>query len=94
MLKPPASVHSEYRFSALEVPPPADSVATGAHASGLDMCNYMERYYDYFLKGKIEFTFNIEVLDIFRDANGPGRGWFILKTRIILATGVSYLVII
>jgi L-2-hydroxyglutarate oxidase LhgO len=106
MLNPSASVHGEYRFSAQEMSPPAesDSVTAGAHMSGLDMCNYMERYYDRFLKGKVEFIFDTEVLDISRDASGAwlvrvedlqaGTKDILKFHRIILATGVSHSVII
>lgn len=81
------------------MPPPAESAATGGRLSGLDMCNYMEGYYDTFLKDKATFKFNTEVLEISRDEKGT---WVVrtedLKTgsvntlkysRIILSTGVS-----
>jgi cation diffusion facilitator CzcD-associated flavoprotein CzcO len=100
MLKPSVSVHDEYRFSAQEMSPPAESETTVARVSGLDMCNYMERYWNRFLKGKVEFTFNTEVLDVSRDEGGTwlvrvedllaGTKDILKFSRIILATGVSH----
>lgn len=90
------SVHGEYRFSSLEMPPPA----TGdGRLRGLDICNYAEKFTDKFLIGKAKFHFETEVLNIERDEKG---NWNVavedlatksLRTltfsRIILATGVS-----
>lgn len=92
-------MHGEYRFSALEMPPPSESAATGGRLSGLDLCNYMEKYYETFLKDKVVLRFNTEVLDISRDQHGTwlvrtedletGVTKTITYSRIILATGVS-----
>jgi len=38
-------VDEKYRFSLLEFPPPKDAAPpSDDHLSGLDMCNYMERF--------------------------------------------------
>jgi dimethylaniline monooxygenase (N-oxide forming) len=79
---------------------PTEPATAGARPSGLDMCNYIESYCDRFLKGKVEFIFNTEVLDISRNEIGE---WLVrledLQTgtkdilkfkRIIVATGVSH----
>lgn len=84
------------------MPPPDKSAATGGRLSGLDICNYMEKYYELFVKEKATFKFNTEVVDISRDEGGT---WLVrtenLQTgaketlkycRIILGTGVSHMV--
>ncbi|KAJ3575500.1 hypothetical protein NP233_g1053 [Leucocoprinus birnbaumii] len=91
------NVHGEYRFSSMEMPPPSDAASTGGRLSGLDLCNYMESYYENFLKGKANFSFNTEVLDLSRQEDGK---WLVQTEntqthtrdnlsffRIILATG-------
>lgn len=92
------NVHGEYRFSAMVMPPPSETAVTGGRLSGLDLCNYMEKYYDNFLKGKVTLCFNTEVLDISRQEDD---GKWLVRTentrthaknnpqfsRIILATG-------
>ena len=93
------SVHGEYRFSSLEMPIPENAAATGSHLPGLDLCNYMEKFAEKFLVGKVKFHFETEVLDIERDANGkwnvevkdlPTKSLSTLTfSRVILATGVS-----
>ncbi|XP_006457665.1 hypothetical protein AGABI2DRAFT_213163 [Agaricus bisporus var. bisporus H97] len=91
------NVYGEYRFSTLEMSLHTGSTTAGSHISGLDMCNYMEEYYDRFLKGKVKFSFNTEVLDISRDGSGrwlvrvedlqDGNQDTLKFSRIILATG-------
>ncbi|KXN85055.1 putative flavin-containing monooxygenase 1 [Leucoagaricus sp. SymC.cos] len=91
------NVHGEYRFSAMEMPPPSESTVTGGRLAGLDLCNYMEKYYEKYLKGKVDFNFNTEVQEISRSEDGT---WLLrvkntqthavetLKfSRIIVATG-------
>ncbi|KAF9444652.1 FAD/NAD(P)-binding domain-containing protein [Macrolepiota fuliginosa MF-IS2] len=88
------NVHGEYRFSALEMPPP--TTADG-RLSGLDMSNYMERFYETFLKDKVNFIFSTKVLDISRDGHGrwrvqtehqeTGATEILEYSRIILSTG-------
>jgi L-2-hydroxyglutarate oxidase LhgO len=90
------SVHGEYRFSALEMPPPENG---SERLTGLDICKYMEKFTDKFLTGKAKFHFETEVLNIDRDENGkwnvtvedlPTKSFRTLTfSRIILATGVS-----
>ena len=100
MLSSRLSVHGEYTFSAMEMVP-SQGAASDRHLTGADLCNYMEKYYDTFLKTKVNFIFNTEVLEISREQDGK---WFvqtedtqthttnILKfCRIIIATGVSHL---
>ena len=93
------SVHGEYRFSPLEMPPPENAATGDGRLRGLDICNYMEKFTDKFLVGKAKFHFETEVLNIERDENGnwnvavedlATRSSRILTfSRIILATGVS-----
>ena len=93
------SVHGEYRFSSLEMPPPENAATGDSHLRGLDICNYVEEFTDKFLIGKAKFYFETEVLNIERDGNGKWnvavedlatRSSRILTfSRIILATGVS-----
>jgi len=100
MLSSRLSVHGEYTFSAMEMVP-SQGATEDRHLTGADLCNYMEKYYDTFLKTKVNFIFNTEVLEISREQDGK---WFvqtedtqthttnILKfCRIIIATGVSHL---
>ena len=81
------------------MPPPDNTNAADGRLSGLDVCNYMEKFTQKFLAGKAKFHFETEVLNIERDDNGK---WNVAvedlhtKTvrtltfsRIILATGVS-----
>ncbi|KAF8802217.1 FAD/NAD(P)-binding domain-containing protein [Phlegmacium glaucopus] len=91
------NVHGEYRFSALEMPPPDSAAERGDRLSGLEMCNYMERFTEEFLIGKAKFHLETEVLNIERDGNGkwnvavedlPTKSLRTLTfSRIILATG-------
>jgi len=97
------SVYGEYRFSALEVPPPDKSSQSGGRLTGLDMCNYMENFSTTFLKDKAKFIFGTEVLNVERTTQG---GWSVeVKdlesnvrrtlsfSRIILASGVGSLLV-
>ena len=90
------SVHGEFRFAALQMPPPADAAKSGGRLSGLDMCNYMETFAQNFLKGNIRFE--TEVLDIRRHhetsfwcvtVEDKHSGRDVIKfARIVLCTGV------
>ena len=86
------------------MPPPQDAAAGDGRLTGLDICNYMEKFTEIFLTGKAKFHFETEVLNVERDAD---RKWNVavedlptksLRTlafsRIILATGVSLTFII
>jgi hypothetical protein len=94
--RPFPSVHGEFRFSALPMPPPSNASKTGGRLSGEDMCNYMERYANTYLKGKIKFE--VEVLNIRRSADGcwnvrvknaNGTVNDLEYARVVLCTGVS-----
>ncbi|KAF9034318.1 hypothetical protein BJ165DRAFT_1512908 [Panaeolus papilionaceus] len=67
------SVHNEYRFSALAMPPPENAAESGGRLSGMDMCRYMERFYEMFLKEKAKFIFKTNVLNIHRDEPGKWK---------------------
>ncbi|EAU80914.1 hypothetical protein CC1G_03090 [Coprinopsis cinerea okayama7 len=71
------NVHGQFRFSALEMPPPPDAHITGGRLRGEDMCNYFERFYERFLKRPDHepqiIHFKTEVTRVRR---GPGgAGW-------------------
>jgi hypothetical protein len=83
------------------MPPPEPSSDYGTRLSGMDVCNYMERFSKQFLEGKAKFEMETEVLAIERDKGGqwevrvqrhfdplPNTLRF---SRIILASGVSLL---
>lgn len=89
------SVHGEFRFSPLAMPPPM--LKGENRLSGEDMTAYMEEFADTFLAGKIRFE--TEILDIRRGKDGSD--WEVevvdLRTdnkeilsyaRIVLCTGV------
>ena len=91
------SVHGEFRFSPLTMPPPMFTEKTGDRLCGEDITAYMENFAGTFLAGKIRFE--TEVLDIRRGRDGAG--WEVevldLRTgnkdvlnyaRIVLCTGV------
>ena len=93
-----SSIHGEYRFSALEMPPPKTASEYGSRLSGMDMCDYMEKFSQRFLEGKAKFEMNTEVLDVERDSGGQWKirvqrhdasSDTLTFSRIILATGVS-----
>ena len=92
------SVHGEYRFSSLEMPPPESGEETGGHITGLGMCGYMETFHSKFLKDRATFKFETEILNVKR---GGKSSWQVnvqdLRTnkvevlnfaRIVLCTGV------
>ncbi|KAJ6471197.1 FAD/NAD-P-binding domain-containing protein [Mycena vulgaris] len=87
------NVHGEYRFSAMDMPPPADA---GGRLTGNDLRAYMQAFSAKFLQRVIRF--NTEVIDIRRDE--ATSVWFITvedKTtasreilefsRVVLCTG-------
>jgi len=78
---------------------PSQVATSKGHLTGADLRNYLEEYYDVFLKTKVEFSFNTEVLEISRQQDGK---WLVRTEdkqdhmtntlqfcRIIVATGVS-----
>ncbi|PPR00533.1 hypothetical protein CVT24_005507 [Panaeolus cyanescens] len=67
------NVHGEYRFSALDMPPPSQAKENAGRLSGMDLCNYMEKFSDTFLKGKAKIMFRTTVLNVHRDAPGEWR---------------------
>jgi len=93
-------VHGEFRFSAMPMRAPDNSVETGGRLSGDDVRQYLEDFAGRFLKGNVRFE--TEVLNIRR--GDSGRGWKVLVrdrrtggtekvsyySRIILCTGVSF----
>ncbi|KAJ7134814.1 FAD/NAD-P-binding domain-containing protein [Mycena epipterygia] len=87
------NVHGEYRFSTMEIPPPADA---GGRLTGHDLCMYMQAFSDKFLKDV--FRFDTEVINIRRDE--ATSVWFITVedkrnasreilefSRVVLCTG-------
>lgn len=64
ILTPLLSVHGEFCFSALPMPPPSDTSETGGRLSGENMQAYMESFAERFLKGKIRYC--TQVLNIKR----------------------------
>ena len=97
--QPRQSVHGEYRFSVLPMAPPVDAEKTGGHITGMGMCEYMETFYEKFLKGKVVFKFKTEIRTVARNAAGVwnisvedlcSREAQTLKfSRIVLCTGVG-----
>lgn len=92
------SVHGEFRFSSLAMPPPSDASKTGGRLSGEDMCEYMEMFANTYLKDKIKFR--TEIIGIRRSSpEGPwlisvqdketGASEVLEYSRIVLCTGVS-----
>ncbi|KAG9308599.1 FAD/NAD(P)-binding domain-containing protein [Chiua virens] len=90
------SVHGEFRFSSLPMPPPAMHERLGNRLCGADMTAYFEKFADTYLSGKIRFE--TEVLDIRRGKNGlgwdvevrdlkTGNNEVLSYTRIVLCTG-------
>ncbi|OBZ73499.1 hypothetical protein A0H81_06151 [Grifola frondosa] len=87
------SVHGEYRYSALPMPPPDNR---GGRLTGDDMQKYLETFADKFLEGKIRFE--AEVVNIRRDDIGKwlisisdkktGAQEVVTYSRIVLCTGV------
>ena len=83
------------------MPPPENGVG---RLTGLDMCNYMEKFSEKFLAGKAKFHMETEVLNIDRDEKGiwsvavedlPTKSLRTLTfSRIILSTGVSHISIL
>ncbi|KAJ7677451.1 FAD/NAD-P-binding domain-containing protein [Mycena rosella] len=73
------NVHGEYRFSAMEMPLPADG---GGRLMGHDLCAYMQAFSAKFLPNVIRF--NTEVINIRRDE--ATSVWFITVQDITTAT--------
>lgn len=61
---PSDSVHGEFSFSPLPMPPPSQASRTGGRLSGEDLVAYMESFAERFLKGRIRYQ--TEVLNIRR----------------------------
>jgi cation diffusion facilitator CzcD-associated flavoprotein CzcO len=93
------SVHGEYQFSSLPMPPPPHLKATGTRLSGNDMSSYMRNFTEAFLKDKIRY--NTTVLKIRRPDRADRGGWIITVCdphntqaelhfdKVVLCTGVS-----
>lgn len=81
------------------MPPPKTASEYGSRLSGMDMCEYMEKFSQQFLEGKAKFEMNTEVLGIERDKGGQWKvrvqrdsdscSDTLTFSRIILASGVS-----
>ena len=100
------SVHGEYKFSQLDMPPPERSESTGGRLTGTTMRDYMEDFTKTFLDSKAKFRFQTEVLKIQRvkaPENVEPSTWNVevkdlqsgstetlTFSRIILATGVRF----
>lgn len=92
------NVHGQYRFSALDMPPPERYEQTGARLTGTDVSKYMETFTEKFLKNKAKFRMEMEVLNIRRNEKGiwlvktenlrSGSEEILTFSRIILSTGV------
>ena len=98
------SVHGEYKFSPLKMPPPERSDATGGRLTGVAMRDYMETFSKTFLEGNASFKLEAEVLNVRREKAPSGASpatWVVtvkdLRTgdkqdltfnRVIVATGV------
>ena len=91
------SVHGEFTYSCLPMPPPKDSEETGGRLSGEDMTLYVESFAERFLSDRIRYR--TEVLNISR---GPDSRWNVKINdsqsghledlqfdRIVLCTGAS-----
>jgi dimethylaniline monooxygenase (N-oxide forming) len=96
----PSSVHGEFNFSPLPMPPPTRQEKTGNRLAGEDMSAYMDKFAETFLSDRIRYE--TEVTDIRRGKDGSS--WEVevqnLKTntkevlsyaRIVLCTGVGTL---
>ncbi|KJA15628.1 hypothetical protein HYPSUDRAFT_48150 [Hypholoma sublateritium FD-334 SS-4] len=91
------NVHGEYRFSALPMAPPVDGEKTGGHITGMGMCEYMESFYEKFLKDMAVFKFKTEIRSVARNAAGvwnvsvedlcSGKTETLEFSRIVLCTG-------
>lgn len=93
-----ASVHGEFRFSALPMDHPPDSAKTGGRLTGYDMRRYMQEFSDKFLQDRIRFS--TEVVKIERDEtqelpwilhirNQDGSEELLNYARVVLCTGVT-----
>jgi L-2-hydroxyglutarate oxidase LhgO len=81
------------------MPPPKTASEYGSRLSGMDMCEYVEKFSQQFLEGKAKFEMNTEVLGIERDIGGQWKvrvqrhsdssSNTLTFSRIILASGVS-----
>ena len=94
-------MHGQYRFSALDMPPPEKYAQTGGRLTGTTLSKYMETFTEMFLKGKAKFRMEMEVLNIRRNEKGiwqvkaenliSGSEEILTFSRIILSTGVCVL---
>ncbi len=91
------SVHGEFKFSSMPMPPPSSK--NGGQLGGEDMRQYMQKFSDEFLAGKIKYETN--VLNIERTKE-PDPVWnvtvsnvrggereILTFSRIVLCTGAS-----
>lgn len=79
--------------------PPDNAEKTGGHITGMGMCEYMETFYETFLKDRAVFKFKTEILNVSRNDSGIWnvsvedlvykKTEMLSFSRVILCTGVS-----
>lgn len=93
------SVHGEFRFSSMPMPPPSNAEANGGRLSGDDMRAYMETFAARFVKDHVRC--NTKVFNIRRDETSmlwmvsvvdkkTGNTDVLKYSRIVLCTGVLF----
>lgn len=105
VVSPELSVHGEFRFSQLPMPPPSDAKATGGRLRGEDLRDYFASFANLFLKGKIQY--NTEVLRVQKTVTFGESFWRVtVKSQVdeetrelvfdkfVLCTGVSSLALL
>ncbi|KAH8112131.1 FAD/NAD-P-binding domain-containing protein [Phellopilus nigrolimitatus] len=80
------SVHGEFRFSCLPMPPPRNAKVTGGRLAGDAMRLYMEKFSARFLEGHVRYQ--IEVLNISRH---PDSGKWIVDLKDIQGSVIEQL---
>ncbi|KAK0211195.1 FAD/NAD-P-binding domain-containing protein [Desarmillaria ectypa] len=91
------NVHGEFRFSSMPMLPPSDSTKNGGRLGGEDMRQYMQKFTDKFLAGKIRYGTNVLNIERTKEpdpvwnitvSNVKGGDPEILRfSRIVLCTG-------
>ena len=85
------SVHGEFRFSPLSMPPPAECAKTGGRLTGQDMRQYMQTFADLFLNGDIRYETTVnqisQIDDIWHISVNTGE--VLTFSKVVLCTGAS-----